>query len=285
MITLPETRWLELELADQWLTIRLNAVENRNALTDALSAELRAVLMAINPNFDLSDDYAQRDDFAVRGITLRGNGGVFCAGGDLKAFQSLRELTGDDQLLAAIETSMTGAELFWLVNQAPQVVVALVEGAAVAGGLGLACAADFVFATADATLSFSETRLGLVPAQIAPYVIARTGQQRARRMLLTGMHMTGSEALEARLIDAVAADRAELAQLESELVRDVLRCAPGAVDSTKRIMDRVAGLDLLEFQKQAGAHFAASVTGVEGREGIDAFFGKRAPEWSPDADT
>lgn len=270
--TLPETRTLELELEHQWLTVRLNEVDSRNALTHALSDELKAILLAV------------RHDRRVRGISLRGNGGVFCAGGDLKAFSALRTLEGEAAAEAAVATSMDGAELFALVHSAPQVVIALVEGAAVAGGLGLACAADFAFATQDAVLAFSETRLGLAPAQIAPYVIAKTGLRRGRRLLLTGVRLNGAEAFESGLIDGVASNPAELEQLESVLINEVLECAPGAIDATKQVIADVAGVDIEAFQPRAAAVFAQCLVSDEGREGVAAFFRKRPPSWAPDAE-
>jgi isohexenylglutaconyl-CoA hydratase len=116
MTKLPETKTLELELKQGWLTIWFNQPDNRNALSDALVAELAAVLKGV------------RDDRGVRGITLRGRGGVFCAGADLKNFKENFQQSGDRS--AIIRMSSGAAEIFDLVNTAPQVVIVLIEGAA-----------------------------------------------------------------------------------------------------------------------------------------------------------
>ncbi|MFK8030660.1 MAG: enoyl-CoA hydratase/isomerase family protein [Gammaproteobacteria bacterium] len=265
---LPTTQWLELGFSEGWLRVYLNAPKTRNALSEELSAELKTVLRAV------------RTESTVRGITLRGRGEVFCAGGDLKAFAAVRELPAQEARQTAVATSLRGAEVYHLVHTAPQVVVALIEGAAIAGGLGLACAADFAFATADAKFAFSETRIGLTPAQIAPYVIGKVGVRNARRLLLTGAYLNGAQALESGLVDAVANDSSELDDLERTLIEQVLRCAPEAVGVTKQVIDDVVARDVQAFQHKAAEHFAQCLVSDEGREGVASFFEKRSPSWA-----
>ena len=123
MTPLPDTIAIETNLQNGWLTIWFNTPENRNALSQKLADELRAILTLV------------RDDRSVRGITLRGKGGIFCAGGDLKAFNSsLLDGSASHNDVAAMNA--TGGALFEMINTMPQVVVALIEGAAIAGGLG-----------------------------------------------------------------------------------------------------------------------------------------------------
>ncbi len=272
MTTLPDTQWLELELSEGWLRIFLNAPESRNALSQELGDEIKAVLRSV------------RNDPSVRGITLRGRGRVFCAGGDLKAFSALSGLSPNEAYNAAVAISLDGAELFSLVHTAPQVVVALIEGAAVAGGLGMACAADFAYATPEAIIAFSETQIGLPPAQIAPYVIAKTGIKEARGLLLLGDRLDGVTACRVGLIDEVADSADQLEELEIKLRARVKRCAPGAVGVTKNVIDDVIGLDIEQFQRRAADHFAHCLTGSEGREGVASFFAKRKPSWATSTD-
>ena len=131
MPDLPNTNTLETDVQHAWLTIWLNRIESRNALNEQMITELRNILELV------------RGDRSVRGITLRGRGGFFCSGGDLKAFRSdFQGGASSKELVAA--ASRSAGELFRLVNEMPQVVVILVEGAAIAGGLGLACAGDLV---------------------------------------------------------------------------------------------------------------------------------------------
>ena len=178
---------LLLEPENGWLTIWLNTPENRNALSKGLAGELMDTLIAV------------RDDRTVRGISLRGKGGTFCAGGDIKSFMAGLMGGASHEDIAAM--NLSGGNLFQMVHGMPQVVVAMVEGAAIGGGMGLVCCADLVIATCDAKFSLSETQLGIPPAQIAPYVVERLGITTARQLMLTGARFDGSKAKTIGLVD------------------------------------------------------------------------------------
>ena len=153
MTELPKTENILLENDNGWLTIWLNRPDNRNALSKELTAELKAVLNAV------------RDNRAIRGITLRGKGGVFCAGGDLKGFKN--NYQGGSQTAEDIAaSSRQGGLMFDLINEMPQVVLILVEGAAMAGGLGMVCTADIVAVTKDAKFAMTETAIGIPPEDV-----------------------------------------------------------------------------------------------------------------------
>lgn len=266
MTALPTTEKIDLDLDTGWLTVWFNTPENRNALSDDLAGELRSTLEAI------------RDDRAVRGIILRGRGGVFCAGGDLKGFQAA--LTGGLTHEAASTMNKTGGELFRLVNELPQVVVALVEGAAIAGGLGLACCADIVAVTPDAKFALTETQLGIVPAQIAPHVIARIGERAARRLMLTGARFNGAEAGRLGIADYIADAENSLDDIAINIRKAVARCAPGANAATKRLIIGASQCTHDQLIDRAADAFATSITSDEGREGIMSFVQKRKPNWA-----
>ncbi len=266
MTTLPKNERIDLELDAGWLAIWFNTPENRNALSDELAAELRAALEAV------------RDDRNVRGVTLRGRGGVFCAGGDLKSFQAA--LTGGLTRDAASTMNKAGGELFRLVNELPQVVVVLVEGAAIAGGLGLACCADIVAATRDAKFALTETRLGIAPAQIAPHVIRRVGETAARRLMLTGARFDGAEAARLGVADHVADDANGLDAIEADIRKAVMQCAPGANAATKQLVIDAKHLSPDQLIDRAAGIFADCITSDEGREGIASFVEKRKPKWA-----
>ena len=159
MTALPATTAVELQLKSGWLTIWFNQPDNRNALSQELTGDLIATLNAV------------RDDREVRGITLRGRGGIFCSGADLKAFRSGHQGGAGGTREAVIERSKRGAGMFDLVNTMPQVVIAIVEGAAMAGGFGLACCCDVVICDSNAKFAMTETAIGLSPAQISPFDI------------------------------------------------------------------------------------------------------------------
>jgi isohexenylglutaconyl-CoA hydratase len=233
MSNLPKTENILLEEDDGWLTIWFNRPDNRNALSKELTTELKATLKAV------------RDDRSIRGITLRGKGGIFCAGGDLKGFKS--NYQGGTQTEADVAAaSREGGLMFDLINEMPQVVVILVEGAAMAGGLGMVCTADAVAVTKDAKFSMTETTLGIPPAQIAPFVAQRLGLRTARRLMVTAARFDGEEAG---------------------------RLGQGIVLATRHL-DRDAMLDF------AAAGFAECMLSDEGREGVASFLEKRKPVWS-----
>lgn len=263
---LPDTRTLELELDQGWLTVWLSQVEKRNALTDELRSDLHAAFDSI------------RDDESVRGVTMRGRGGVFCAGGDLKHFRS------DFQAAAGLEEiksmSRDAAAIFDDINTAPQVVIALIEGAALAGGFGLACCADVVISAEDARFAMTETMLGLSPAQIAPFVIQKVGYATGRRLMLTAARFDGKEALELGVVDHVGAGVEELEAIEAGIRSQVLRCAPGAIAETKKLIREMQGLGRGATIELAAENFARRMKSAEAIEGIDSFFSKRPPSWS-----
>lgn len=252
---------------DGWLTITFNQPERRNPLTEEVIKEVTRLL-----------DEA-RDNGDVRGIVFAGAGGVFSAGADLAAFQKMMAAKeGAEQL--AYDVSLTAAALFAKVASQPQMTVAVIEGAAMAGGLGLACACDFVLAHQDAKLSFSETRLGLPPAQIAPYVVKRIGYQKAKRLLVLGGRLTGSEAHELGLIDRVVQDVDEMGKAVAGLKRQLAECGPFAVAQTKDLLESLQNHERAGFQEYAAQIFARCIAGEECREGVMAFMQKRSAKWA-----
>jgi len=265
MTDFPATTLLDLDLDGAWLTIRLDSPANRNALSDTVMAELVAVLEIVEA------------DPAIRGLTLRGRHGVFCSGGDLKGFQSLQSGDTDHAGFAAMNRHI--GDVFDRVQSLPQVVVIFVEGAAIAGGLGLMCCGDVVVVTEDAKFALTETTIGIVPAQIAPLVVARVGVAVARRLMLTASRFTGTEAPQYGLADHVVADAEGFKEVEAEIKKGVMRCAPGANGLTKRILLATPHLDR-EGQKDFAADtFATAIASDEGREGIASFLEKRKPRW------
>ena len=266
MTAYPDTTEIILDRDGGWLTVRLNRPEAKNALTNRMTAELGSVFTTA------------RGDASLRGITVRGNGGVFCAGGDIKGFGAILDGKADADEIVAL--SRRAGELFHQLNELPQVVIALVEGAAMAGGLGLACAADFVAATADAKFGLTETRIGIPPAQIAPLVADRIGLAAARRIMLTARRFGADEAMKLGLVDHLAAEAAGLEAFERDIRAAVASCAPGANALTKEILLATRTLARAELVDFAASRFATALLGDEGREGVAAFVGKRKPRWA-----
>lgn len=262
----PEVSVLELALESGWLTIWFNQPHIRNPLTDEMRSELLSVLDTV------------RDDRSVRGITLRGKGGLFCAGGDLKSFKGLA--SGSASRESTINMSSDIGHLLAAVNSMPQLVVAMVEGAAIAGGFGLACCADIVLCERNAKFAMTETAIGLSPAQIAPYVIQKLGYPTARKLMLTAARFDAQGALEYGFADELADDASGLEEIEKSLKAQIQRCAPGAVADSKALILALNGVTNPEqIIEIAANNFADRVQSPEALEGISAFFEKRKPNW------
>ena len=255
------------KIDDGWITIYFNRPESRNALSSELVIELSSLLNEI-----------AKDD-KCRGITFRGKGGIFCAGGDLKGFKSIIE-NNDTDAEAIKSSSQLAGKLFERINTMPQVVLMFVEGAAIAGGLGIVCSGDIVVVTEDSKFSLTETTLGITPAQIAPFIVQRLGLNTARKLMLTAASFTGKHALKNGLADHVVTDKLEFNKIESEIQDQVKRCAPKANAITKDLVLKASKLDKDQMIEYASEAFTQCILSDEGREGINAFLKKEKPKWA-----
>ncbi len=267
MTKLPDTKTLDLDCADGWLTIWFNSPQdNRNALTEARSAELKT----------LCDHLENRRD--IRGVTFRGQGGVFCAGGDLKSFK--QAVSGKADRDETLQMSRSAGVLYGAINALPQITVMTIEGPCVAGGLGIASCGDIVIAEKDASFSLTEVKIGLSPAQIAPFVTARIGITNMRRLALTGAMFGSEEALRIGLADEVVSNSAALDEAVSEIADKTTACAPEAVAATKRLLLDVTIMNRQAQIDRAAQTFTDCMFSPEGKEGLTAFAEKRKPDWA-----
>ncbi len=253
-------------------TWTLNDPASRNALTDALvDALLNACTRA-------------QSDAALRGVVLRGAGGHFCAGGSLGGFakaigQPLD--TGVPDPLVPLNRRF--GTLLQALCGLPQWLVVGVEGAAMGGGLGLACCGDLVLADAGAQFGAPEVTLGLVPAQIAPFVVRRLGPAAARRWLLSGARSGAVAAQQTGLVDDVI-ESGRMDAAVQDTVQRLTATAPQAVAATKHLLLQVQGALPLPALLDDAAHlFARALRGQEAPEGLAAFAARKAPPWSPAA--
>ena len=263
MTTLPHTDSVECELHQGWLTVWFNQPERRNPLTDEVVADLQRICDAL------------QDDRSVRGLTLRGRGGFFCAGGDLKGFKTMATASNDK----VIAMSETIGRLLHTLYRLPFVTVAVIEGAAMAGGLGVACCCDVTIGTADTKFAFSETRIGISPAQIARYVMQKCGHSTGRRLMLSAARFAGQAAADFGILDVVVSDAGELEAAEASIRSDVLACAPGAVAATKTLIRTLPTLPDETKMRFAAENFTECLQGEEGVEGVASFLEKRKPNW------
>ncbi len=266
-MSLPETETLLLEEELPFLHVTLNRPEARNAMSLAMVEELMAVFDAV----------AERTD--IRALVLRGAGGHFCAGGDIKDMAGARQKAAQGDEDAYFSLNRRFGEMITRANRLPQVVVAVVEGTVMGGGFGLACVTDVALAAEDAKFSLPETGLGLIPAQIAPFVVQRVGLTRGRRLALTGARFDGNEALRLDIVHEVA-PAAQLDERLRAVLEQIRRCGPMANRKTKELMLNVGEVPQEELLDQAARDFAAAVNGPEGTEGTMAFMQKRLPEWA-----
>ncbi|NWA00102.1 enoyl-CoA hydratase/isomerase family protein [Pseudomonas gingeri] len=266
MSALPVCQTLGLETHNGVLHITLDRPDSRNAMSLQMVAELRAVMAAV------------RDDRAVRALVLCGAGGHFCSGGDIRDMVQARAQGAQ----AYQELNRAFGALLEETQQQPQVVIAVLQGAVLGGGFGLACVSDIAIAAHTAQFGLPETSLGLLPAQIAPFVVRRIGLTQARRLALTAARFDGEEAGRLGLVHFVEHDAQGLAERLGEVLGQVLRCAPQANAATKALLlDEQPLGPLLD---QAARRFGEAVTGAEGTEGTQAFMQKRQPNWATESD-
>lgn len=264
MAELPNCQTLLLEQVEGVLYVTLNRPDSRNAMSLAMVEELRAVLRAV------------RHDQGVRALVLRGAGGHFCAGGDIRDMASARAKGGD----AYRELNRAFGSLLEEAQCAPQVLVAVLEGAVLGGGFGLACVSDIAIAHAQAKFGLPETSLGILPAQIAPFVVRRIGLTQARRLALTAARFDGAEALRLGLVHFSEADDQALVDRLAESLQQIRQCAPGANAATKALLLATETEHLGSLLDHAAGQFAEAVLSSEGMEGTMAFVQKRKPAWA-----
>ena len=270
----PDTKTLQLRYGRGILYVTLNRPEARNAMSLVMVRELGDLFTSIEP---------QRD---VRAVVLRGAGGHFCSGGDVKDMAAARGADpGPDGKDPIAVVNATFGELVDRVNRAPQVVIAVLEGSVFGGGFGLACVADVALALNSASLGLPETGLGLPPAQIAPFLVQRLGYSQARRLAVTGARFDGAEAARIGVVHEAHPDAAALDAALRRVLDEVMRCAPDAIAATKRILhaSHTQSLAPAALIDEAARLFAAAARGPEGQEGTMAFIEKRLPAWAKSA--
>lgn len=264
----PDFPTLRLRSDGGVLHVTINRPDALNAMNEQMLSDLTAVFDTVGACREL------------RAIVLRGEEGNFCAGGDVKDFARIRQREAAPGADPIADFNRRFGTLLEMVNHAPPVVIAVVEGAVLGGGFGLACVADVTIAHAAATFGMPETGLGILPAQIAPFVVQRVGLAQARRLGLCAARFDGAEALRLGLAHFVEADSAALDQRLATVLRQVLRCAPGANAATKRIMLAVGAKPLQQVLDDAARQFSVALGGAEAAEGTKAFMEKRLPQWA-----
>ena len=250
------------ERAQSVAILTLDRADVRNALSAELVTDLRAALEAL------------RDDRSVRAVVLTGAGKAFSAGADLRALQQLGAATSEENKADSARL----ADLLHALYTFPKPVVAAVEGAAVAGGAGVASACDLIVSGASAKFGYTEVRLGFVAAIVMVFLLRVVGEKHARELLLTGRLIDAREAHRVGLVNEVVPDGTALARA-TELAAEIARHSPTALATTKEMLAMVPGMGLTEALRYAVGVNAWTRTTDDLREGVAAFLEKRDPVW------
>ena len=182
--------------------------------------------------------------------------------------------------VVAVEFNRVFGRMVTTVNRAPQIIVAALEGAVMGGGLGLACISDVAIADKKAMFAMPETGLGIIPAQIAPFVVARIGLTHARRLALLGDRVDGEEAVRLGIAHFLTHSKQELEAQMEKVTAQIRSRAPNATAATKRLLFDVGVVEHEALLDAAADAFTAALRGEEGREGTAAFVQKRKPFWA-----
>ncbi len=243
--------------------LTLNRPEVRNAFNDVMLAELTA--------------WAKETacDPGVRAVVLSGAGPVFCAGADAAWMAK----TVDKTQAENVADARFAAEMFRAINELPVPVIARIQGAAIGGGAGLAAVSDVVVADEHAMFAFTEVKLGIIPAVISPFVLAKIGPSAARELFLTGRRCTAQHALDIGLVHTLVPIDDLDAGVDAVL-REVLSAGPEAIAAAKRLIAQVAFLGAEDATAVTSEALAERRVSAEGQEGLRAFLQKRKPGWN-----
>jgi len=252
---------------DGVLYLTLNRPDVRNAMSLGMVLELRQALAEAEA------------EPQTRIIVLRGAAGHFCAGADLKDMAGARLRLAEDPD-AIVKINAAFGELCVAFADTGLAIVAVLEGTVMGGGIGLACVADVAIAGTSAVFRLPETSLGVVPAQIGPFLVERLGYAEARRLAVTGGRLDARAALDLRLVHAVHPAGA-LDNAVAAVIAEILQCAPGAVAATKALFAKARFHTPASLVQHAAEVFSAAALGAEGLEGTSAFLHKRKASWAP----
>ncbi|MBV1882111.1 MAG: crotonase/enoyl-CoA hydratase family protein [Pseudomonadales bacterium] len=243
-------------------TLLLNRPEKHNSMNAELIAEVTEAAESLETNEK------------VRAVVLTGAGESFCAGGDLLWMKAMAEFNREERIIDSAKL----ATMLRKLNSLSKPLIGRINGQAYGGGNGMIAVCDVAIAVDSGKYCLTEVGLGLTPANIAPFVVAKMGQSSARRTFLNARPFSAAKGKELGLIDeVVSADELD-ATVEKEL-KYVLQCGPGAIAATKKLIFYVDSHDLATSQAYTAELLADTWDSDEGREGIRCFFAKETPSW------
>lgn len=246
--------------------LTLNRPDVRNAFNDEVVAELADWAARV---------HAEAPRNGVRAVVLAGAGKVFCAGADLTWMSRTIEYSEEENLRDA----MTMSRMFAALDTLPVPLIGRIHGAALGGGAGLGAVCDIVVADEACVFGFTEVKLGILPAVISPFALAKIGRSAARELFLTGARFGATRAREIGLVHAVT-PAAELDTRVAEYVREVLSAGPEGIAAAKALIPTVWGRSVDKAMAATAQAIATRRVSPEGQEGMKAFLEKRTPAWS-----
>jgi methylglutaconyl-CoA hydratase len=250
--------------------VTLSRPDVRNAFDASLIAELLATFGALS----------REGPTELRAVVVAGAGPAFCAGADIAWMRAAASL----EVEANEQDAMAMADMFETIDTCPVPVVARVHGAALGGGMGLCAVADLVIAESGTRFGFTETRLGILPAVISPFVVAKIGESEARALFPGGRRFDALRAQRIGLVHEVVEGDAALDAAVEAAVDDVLASGPTAARAAKAIVREIRGLGHGSAKWHTARTIARQRVTAEAREGLAAFGEKRRPAWVPDED-
>lgn len=263
---MPTPTTLEIEVRNHVGIVWFNRPEIRNALNDVVLKEMAATLKALEK------------DKAVRAIVIGGRGSAFCAGADLNWMKRAANFTKAQNAKDAAGL----ADTLWVLHNLKKPTVARIQGPAYAGGMGFAAACDIAVASTEASFCLSETRLGLIPATISPYVVRAMGERAASRYCLTAERFDAAEAYRIGFVHEIAPPE-DLDATINEILGHLIQAGPRALDESKKLIALVGGSKLTPAVRAETARRIAETRACpEGKEGIASFLEKRKPKWVTD---
>lgn len=257
-----EYQTVRLDLEGPVARVSFCRPEIHNAFNDTLIVEMT----------DLFQSLEKRDE--IRVVVITGEGKSFCAGADLNWMRRVKDYSFEKNL----EESLALADLFALIYNLRIPVIGRINGAAIGGGTGFVAVCDIAVAAESARFSFSEVKIGVVPACIGPYVIKKIGEGKAREFFISGERLSAAEACRIGLVNRYYPDD----QYDSEinkLVKTILSSGPNAVAMAKKLISEVPSMTPDQYKPYTAEMIAKLRKSDEGQEGMDAFLNKRKPNW------
>ena len=240
------------------VSLTLNRPEKRNALSARMIDDLTSFTSSLTPD--------------IRAVVIQGAGELFCAGGDLEWMNA--QISADRQTRIAEARKL--ALMLKALNEIPVPLIAKVHGAAYGGGVGLACVCDFVISSPNVKFGFTETRLGLIPSTIGPYVVGKMGEAKAREVFMSAKIFSGMDAKRLNIVSEISDD---LDQSVENHILSYLKTAPKAVGEAKALVRSLGATIDDKVIERTIEQLADIWEGEEARHGIEAFFSKTKPKW------